>query len=250
VPVADAYDPGRDGDLLSSVYDEWHADHPETDATVEFLARLADSGPVLELGPGTGRIAIPLAERGLQIHGIEASPAMVERLKAKPGGEQVRVTLGDFADMGVEGRFTLAFAVFNTFTNLVSQEDQVRCFVNVAERLTDDGAFVIEALLPHADLVSTGHGMSVLQVEADKLVLAASRYDRVSQRLRMLYVIVEGGRLRLIPLNARLVWPSELDLMARLAGLRLRERWGGWLGEPFTADSRNHVSAYVRDGEL
>jgi SAM-dependent methyltransferase len=249
VPVSEAYeyDPRRDGDLLAEVYDTWHGEHPDTDATVEFLARLAGSGPVLELGPGTGRIAIPLAERDLQIHGIEASPAMVERLKAKPGGQQVLVTLGDFADVGVEGRFTLAFAVFNTFTNLVNQEDQARCFANVAERLTGDGAFVIETLVPSADLVSTGQRINVLQVEADKLVLAASRYDRVSQRLRMLYVILEGGRLRLIPLNARLVWPSELDLMARLAGLRLRERWGGWLGEPFTAENRNHVSVYVRD---
>lgn len=244
---AESHDPRRDGDLLAEVYDEWHAEHPDTEATVEFLSRLAGDGPVLELGAGTGRIAIPLAERGIEVHGIEASPAMAERLRAKPGGGRVRITFGDFADVDVDARFTLAFAVFNTFTNLVTQEDQLRCFANIAEHLTDRGSFVIEALVPDPDLVSTGHGITVLKVEIDDLVLAASRYDRVSQRLRLMYMILDRERPRLIPLNARFVWPSELDLMARLAGLSLKERWQGWRGEPFTAESRNHVSVYVRE---
>jgi SAM-dependent methyltransferase len=238
------HDPARDGDLLSEVYDEWHAEHPDTEATVEFLARLAGNGPVLELGPGTGRLALPLAEGGLEVHGIEASERMVDRTRAKLGGDRVGITIGDFADVGVEGRFRLVFAAFNTFTNLFTQEDQVRCFANVARHLTTDGSFVIEALVPSPELVTAGHGVNVLQVEADNVVLGASSYDRVTQQLRMTYLVLEEGRVRLIPLHARFVWPAELDLMARLARLELKERWGGWRGEPFTANSTNQVSVY------
>jgi SAM-dependent methyltransferase len=239
------HDPARDGDLLSAVYDEWHAEHPDTEATLKFLARLAGDGPVLELGPGTGRLALPLAERGLEVHGIEASGRMVDRMRAKPGGDRVGITIGDFADVGVEGRFRLVFAVFNTFTNLFTQEDQVRCLANVARHLTTDGSLVIEALVPGPELVKSGHGINVLQVDTDSVVLGASTYDRVTQQLRMSYLVFDERRMRLIPLHARFMWPAELDLMARLAGLELKERWGGWRNELFTADSRNQVSVYV-----
>jgi SAM-dependent methyltransferase len=242
------YDPARDGDLLSDVYDKWHGEHPDTEATVEFLARLAGPGPVLELGPGTGRLAVPLIERGIEVHGIEASRRMAERMRAKPGGDRLRITIGDFADVGVDETFTLVFAAFNTFTNLFTEEDQVRCFANVARHLTANGSFVLEALVPSADLVKAGHGVNVLQVDADNVVLGASTYDRVTQQLRMTYVVFDEKGVRLIPLHARFVWPAELDLMARLAGLHLKERWGGWRGEPFTADSKSQVSAYVRQG--
>jgi SAM-dependent methyltransferase len=238
-------DPARDGDLMSEVYDEWHGEHPDTEATVEFLARLAGPGPVLELGPGTGRLALPLVERGVQVHGIEASPRMAERMRAKPGGERVRIMLGDFADVGVDGAFTVVFAAFNTFTNLFTREDQVRCFANVARHLTADGSFVIEALVPSPEMMKAGHTVNVLQVDADNVVLGASFYDRVSQQLRMVYLVFDERRVRLIPLHARFVWPAELDLMARLAGLRLQERWEGWRREEFTAESRNQVSVYV-----
>jgi SAM-dependent methyltransferase len=200
---------------------------------------------VLELGPGTGRLALPLAERGLEVHGIEASEQMVDRMRAKPGGDRVRITIGDFAEVGVEGRFRLVFAAFNTFTNLFTQEDQVRCLANVARHLTTDGSLVIEALVPGPELVKSGHGINVLQVDTDSVVLGASTYDRVTQQLRMSYLVFDERRMRLIPLHARFMWPAELDLMARLAGLELKERWGGWRSEPFTADSRNQVSVYV-----
>jgi SAM-dependent methyltransferase len=239
------YDPAREGDLLSGVYDEWHREHPDTEATVEFLARLAGPGPVLELGPGTGRLAIPLVERGIEVHGIEASTQMAERMQAKPGGDRIQLTIGDFADLGVDGRFRVVFAAFNTFTNLFTQEDQVRCFANVSRHLTQDGSFVLEALVPSPDLVKAGHGVNVLQVNADNVVMGVSTYDRVSQQLRMMYLVFEERRMRLIPLHARFVWPAELDLMARLAGLQLKERWGAWRGEPFTAESKSQVSVYV-----
>lgn len=213
---------------------------------MEALAELAGKGPVLELGVGTGRIAIPLVERGIEVHGIDASEAMAARLRQKPGGDKVRVTAGDFAHIEVEGAYPLVFVVFNTFFALQSQEEQAACFAGVARHLTDDGVFVLEAFVPDPARFDRGQRVEAFKIEGDRLTLNAATHDPVGQRVLSQHVVVEEGRVKLYPVNIRYAWPSELDLMARLAGLRLRARHGGWREEPFTAESPRHVSIYER----
>jgi SAM-dependent methyltransferase len=234
------------GDWIAEDYDHLHVGRLDTDACVELLAGLAGEGPVLELGVGTGRVALPLAARGLQVHGIDVSEAMVERLRAKPGGETVRVTLGDFAEVPVTGTFRLVFVVFNTLFALPSQDDQVRCFARVAERLGDGGAFVVEAFVPDPARLAQRQELTVDDIGLDHAGLTATHRDPIAQRIDSQYVVLTAGGVRLYPVSIRYTWPSELDLMARLAGLRLRERWAGWRREPFGADSTTHVSVYER----
>lgn len=193
---------------------------------------------------GTGRIALPLAGRGIEVHGIDASEAMIARLRAKPGGERIPVTVGDFADVAVEGRFRLVYLVFNTLFALPSQDDQVRCFRNVAAHLTDDGVFVIEAFVPDLARFDRGQRTCLNRVTLDEVVLGVSRHDPVHQRVDSQHVLLRADGIRLLPVSIRYTWPAELDLMARLAGLRLRDRWSGWRREPFTAGSGLHVSVY------
>jgi SAM-dependent methyltransferase len=242
------YDASTYGDRFADLYDDTvpPAVQADTEATVAFLAANAGEGPLLELGVGTGRIALPLAERGYEVHGIDASQAMVAKLRAKPGGERIRVTLGDFAGAGVEGTFSLVFVVFNTLFGLATQEDQVRCFANVARRLTTDGVFVIEAFVPDLTRFSHDQRAGAERVERDQVVLEASQHDRVMQSVSSALIVLGENRVRILPIRVRYAWPAELDLMARLAGLRLRERWGGWRREPFTAASVRHVSVYER----
>jgi hypothetical protein len=182
----------------------------------------------------------------VDVHGIDASPAMVAKLRSKPGGEHVAVTLVDFADIAVDGRFRLIFVVFDTFFALPSQDDQTRCFGNVAQRLTNDGILVIEAFFPDVAPFDRGQRVGALAVETDSMHVEASTHDRVAQRVDSLHAIIEDGKVRTFPVQIRYAWPSELDLMARLAGLRLREPWGGWNAEPFTASSPGHVSVFER----
>ena len=237
------YDAAVYGDLWAEVYDEYHKDRDATEA-VSTLADLAGGGRVLELGIGTGRIALPLAELGVEVHGLDASQGMVDRLRAKPGGGRIPVTIGDFADVGVEGSYALIFVAFNTFFALPSQEDQVRCFANVADHLTDDGVFLIEAFVPDMTRYVRGQHTGVSFVETDRIRLDASLHDAVTQRVNSQHVIISEEGVKLLPVDIRYAWPSELDLMARLAGLRLRERWGDWDRSPFTAGSSRHVSVY------
>ncbi len=238
------YDAATYGDRIAEVYDEWFGVPSDTEDTIAFLSDLAGPGPALELGIGTGRIALPLAERGIEVHGIDASEAMVEKLRGKPKGTDVSVSLGDFADVDVEGRFSLVYVVFNTFFALLSQEDQVRCFSNVARRLKDGGAFVIEAFVPDMTRWDRDQRIEARHVADDNVVLDAARHDPTEQRVTSNHLLVSEGGVKMYPVQLRYAWPSELDLMARLAGLRLRERWGGWRREPFTASSANHVSVY------
>ena len=233
------------GEEVAEMYD----DVPRGDETeaVAFLEKLAGRGPALELAVGTGRIALPLAACGIRVDGVDISPAMVEQLRTKPGGDRISVTIGDFADVPVSGTYRLIFVVFNTLFNLLTQEDQVRCFENVAAHLTDDGSFVIEAGVPsffyrlrndqHVDAESIG----VHEVRLDVL-----RHDPVTQHIDESHVSLSREGVRLFPVVQRYAWPSELDLMARIAGLRLKERWGGWDREPFVATSSNCVSVYGR----
>jgi SAM-dependent methyltransferase len=216
-------------------------------AAVAFLAQLAGAGPALELAIGTGRIALPLAAHGICVDGIDLSPAMVGRLRAKPGGERLSVTIGDFADVAVPGHYRLIFVVWNSLFNLLTQADQVRCFENVAAHLTRDGRFVIEAYVPsflhrlRNDQLVEAEAIELNQVRLDVL-----RHDAAAQRIEESHVSLNREGVHLVPVVQRYAWPSELDLMARIAGLRLMERWGGWGREPFDSGSRLHVSVYGR----
>ena len=242
----DSYDSATYGDRIAAIYDSRPELPADTDEAVEFLAGLAGAGPVLELGVGTGRIALPLLERGLEVHGIDASERMIERLRAKPGGHRVTVTIGDFAEVAVDGRFPLVFVVFSTFFGLLDQDAQVRCFQRVAARLEPGGAFVIEAFVPDPTRFSRGQRLDTREVTADTLRLDASIHDPVAQVVRSQHVFLDERGIRLYPVQIRYAWPSELDLMARLAGLTLAERWSGWQRELFTPAAGRHVSVYRR----
>lgn len=239
----EGYEPRTYGDLVADIYDELYADL-DPGAAVETLAALAGEGPVLELAIGTGRVALPLAARGLEVHGIDASEAMVERLRAKPGGDRIPVTMGDFADVGVEGSFSLVFVGFNTFFALTTQEAQVRCFANVAARLAPGGVFALEGFVPDLGRFRNNQAVTAPVVELDRVMLDVSRHDPVEQRIDAHHVIVTRDGIRLQPVHIRYAWPPELDLMARLAGMRLRERWADWDRSPFTEESGRHVSVY------
>lgn len=240
------YEPSTYGDDIADVYDDWHG-NLDTAGTVSFLASVAGSGPVLELAVGTGRVAIPLVERGLSVHGLDASEAMVQRLRGKPFGDQVIVTMGDMADVAVDGGpFSLVFVVFNSFFALLTQEAQVQCFARVADVLGNGGRFVLECFVPDMTLFTRGQRVNATTVELDEVRLDVSRHRRASQRVDSQHLQLTPAGVRLVPVALRYAWPSELDLMARLAGLRLRERWGGWQRQPFTDDSGVHVSVYEK----
>jgi SAM-dependent methyltransferase len=237
------------GDRWAEIYDQWVARFAQlTDAeqVADVLAAQAGSGPALELAIGTGRVALPLASRGLEVHGVDISEAMVGRLRSKPGGDLIPVTMGNFADVPVEGRYALIYIVFNTLFALLSQEEQVRCFQNVAAHLTEGGAFVIEAFVPDVSRYVRGQNVEATVVETELVGVTFSRHDPTSQRVTSVAMTIEDGRILQRPVQIRYAWPSELDLMARLAGLRLRERWGSWDGEPFSSSSGSHISIYER----
>jgi hypothetical protein len=215
--------------------------------TVAFLEQLANGGPALELAIGTGRIGLPLAARGIHVDGIDFSPAMVARLRTKPGGDQITITMGDFADVAVPGTYRLIYVVFNTLFNLLSQEDQVRCFANVAAHLSDDGSFVVEAFVPSfLYRLRNDQHVDAEAIAADEVKLDVLRHDGAKQTLEESHVLLSRKGIRLVPVTQRYAWPNELDLMARIAGLRLVERWGGWDHEPFISTSNNAVSIYRR----
>jgi SAM-dependent methyltransferase len=212
------------------------------DPAVNFLAELAGTGAALELGIGTGRIALPLSQRGVRVHGIELSPAMVAQLQAKPGTDDIGVTMGDFATTRVAGMFKLAYLVRNTITNLTTQDEQVECFRNVAAHLEPGGCFVIEVYIPELQRLPPGETVHAFTVTPTHL--GFGEYDVATQIEFSHHYWVIDGRLETFSSPHRYVWPSELDLMARLAGMTLRERWSDWNREPFTSDSRNHVSVW------
>jgi SAM-dependent methyltransferase len=226
----------------ADVYDQWFGYFDE--AAVDVLEELAGGGRALELGIGTGVVALPLAARGVEVHGIDSSAEMVARLRGKPGGDAIPVTLGNFAEAGVEGEFSLVFVVYNTLFALQTQEEQVRCFRNVAARLRPGGAFVLEAFVPDLAQLSAGQGVRLLHMTDERVGVKIYQHDPVRQKIKSRHVVFTDGGSRLFPVEVRYAWPSELDLMARLAGLRLRQRWGGWRREEFTARSEKHVSVY------
>jgi SAM-dependent methyltransferase len=231
---------------VAEIYDEVSQRGDEM-TTIAFLEQLARGGPALELAVGTGRIALPLAARGIHVDGIDFSPAMVAKLRAKPGGDQISVTRGDFADVAVSGTYRLIYVVFNTLFNLLTQGEQVRCFENVAAHLTDDGSFVVEGEVP-ADMYRLRNKQYVdaEAIGVDSVGLDVARYDPAQQLLEESHVTLSSSGVYLNSIVTRYAWPAELDLMARIAGLRLKERWAGWNREPFTSISSNCVSVYGR----
>jgi len=214
------------------------------DPAVDLLAELAGSGRALELAIGTGRVGLPLSQRGVPVHGIELSRAMVARLRSKPGGETIGVTIGDMSTTKVDGIFTVAYLVYNTINNLTSQEAQTACFRNAADHLSPGGCFVIETNIPHLRYLPPGHDILAYRAGPERII--SYSFDHATQQYRGHYAeFTEGvGKYRTIPF--RYVWPSELDLMAQLAGLRLRDRWADWNREPFTTDSHSHVSVWQK----
>jgi SAM-dependent methyltransferase len=214
------------------------------DPVVNVLAELAGTGAALELGIGTGRIAIPLSRRGVRVHGIDLSPDMVAQLRAKPGTDDIGVTIGDFATTTVGGTFKLAYLVRNTIMNLTTQDGQVACFQNVAAQLEPGGCFVIEVMVPGLQRLPPGETVRPFTVTPAHL--GFDEYDVASQGLISHHYWLVDGQLETRSVPFRYVWPSELDLMARLAGMTLRERWSDWTREPFTGDSTNHVSVWEK----
>ena len=230
------------GEHVAGVYDDWYADYDSH--AIDALAELARGGRALELGIGTGRFALPLANKNVDVQGIDAAPSMISRLHAKPDAERIKVTQGNFADVAVAGEFALVYIVFNTFFALSSQEEQVRCFRNVAAHLTPGGCFVIEAFVPDLSRFSGDQVNWATKVTTDEVQLDVGQHDAAAQRVVSQKFVITEGNVRLYPVQIRYAWPSELDLMAQLAGLRLRERWSSWQREPFSSQSKQHISIY------
>lgn len=232
------------------MYDEEVTSPEDTGACVDTLAALAGAGPALELGVGTGRVAIPLAQRGVTVHGIDESESMLRRLRRKPGGELIRTWQGDFAALSLNERFRLVFVVFDTITVLRSQERQVQCFERVAAHLQPGAVFVVEASIPdrspRTEAATDGYSLMVKSMQPERVQLEANWHDAVNQRIYTQWIFLRNGSVQLFPFDMRYAWPSELDLMARMAGLVLRERWAGWRYEEFTASSVRHVSVYEK----
>jgi SAM-dependent methyltransferase len=244
-PVDD--EDGFFGERVAATYDDDAGEMFQPgviEPAVDLLAELAGGGRALELGIGTGRIALPLARRGVPVHGIDLSRPMVARLRAKPGGDAIGVTIGDFATTRVDGAFTVAYLVFNTIMNLTTQQAQVACFRNAAAHLAPGGCFVIEVVVP--DLRRLPPGQDAVPFEISSRRWGFDLYDTATQAMSSNYIQLSEGRGEYSTFPFRYVWPAELDLMAQLAGMRLRDRWEGWSRQPFTSESRQHVSVWEK----
>ena len=239
------------GDLNAGRYDAMYEQmmEKETRDSVETLAELAGGGKVLEFAIGTGRVALPLAARGLAVHGIEASEAMVAKLREKPGGRAIPVVIGDMAEARVDDRFDLIYLVFNTIFNLTTQEAQVRCFQNAARHLNPKGVFVVETVVPDLSGFEDGQRMKGSWARIDSARFEIAIHDAVAQTVAFQRIVIDEAGTQITPHFMRYAWPSELDLMAQLAGLERRERWAWWDRSPFTAGSKSHVSVYARAGQ-
>ncbi|MDR8412557.1 methyltransferase domain-containing protein [Nonomuraea sp. 3-1Str] len=246
--MAAAFDASAYGRSIADIYDATARDLP-TEAAVERLYRLAGGGPVLEFGIGTGRIALPLAARGLTVAGIDGSPEMVAELRRKPGGDHIPVAVGDFSATQVEGRFSLVALTTNTIFALPSQDAQVECFRNAAGHLEPGGRFVVEAWVPDLTGFADGSALRLLSLSEEAVTAEAARLSPATQMMHTTRVRMTAEGLRLLPANHRYAWPAELDLMGRLAGMTLESRWADWEGTPFGDGSRAHVSVYRLTGE-
>ena len=241
----DEYTASTYGERIAGVYDDFYRP-ANVSERVDILQELADGGRALELGIGTGTFALPLKARGVEVHGIEISEAMVNQIRVKEGEESLSVTTGDFADVEVEGTFSLIFVISNTFFMLTEQEEQIRCFENVASHLDESGVFLVHAFVPDVSMFDRGQHVSGDLADLTSVRMDVSIHDSLNQVVDFRHIDLTEEGVKMYPGRLRYVWPSELDLMARLAGLRLRERWADWRRSPFTSESRSHVSVYER----
>jgi SAM-dependent methyltransferase len=230
------------GERIAEVYDQWYSDFDQS--SMSTLVELSQGGRALELGIGTGRIALPLHHAGIEVHGIDASQAMLDKLKAKPGGESIQITLGNFADVDVEGHFDMIFVVFSTFFALFTQDEQIRCFKNVANRLTPNGVFVIEVFVPDMARYVDNQTVRVTAIDDNNVRLEVTQVDMIKQQINSKHIYLSEEGIRMYPVKIRYAWPSELDLLARLAGLSLQHRWGTWRKDDLTNESGKHISVY------
>jgi SAM-dependent methyltransferase len=242
------YEAATYGERIAPIYDLLYPPGPDAEEAAAALAALAGGRPVLELGIGTGRIALPLVALGVEVHGIDVSEAMLEQLRRKPGGAAIPVVVGDFTDVPPGGAYGVVFVAFNTLFALPDQDAQVRCLQSVAERLEPGGAFVVEAFVPDPGRYDRGQRTATTLLAGDWLLLESAVHDPVQQKVRLVHALISATETRLYPLELRYAWPAELDLMARLAGLRREQRWAGWRREPFSAASEKHVTVYRRPG--
>ncbi|HEX8771385.1 MAG TPA: class I SAM-dependent methyltransferase [Acidimicrobiales bacterium] len=240
-----AFDPtvyGASG--IAEEYDDLYENEWETDAAVDRIAQLAADGKVLELGIGTGRLAVPLVGRGIEVHGVDASAEMVDKLRKKPGGDGIPIVIGDFANVDAGRGFSLVVLAVNTIFALPDQHAQVACFVNAARHLAPGGRFVVEAWVP--DISAFRHNRLVRPrvMRGDTISIETAELDPVAQMIRTTQTVLTNGSVRLYPADHRYAWPAELDLMAQLGGFHSEARWANWSGAPFTGESRAHVSVY------
>ncbi len=239
------YDETTYGERIAEVYDLFYGRRGNPETVADFLAPLAGKRRALELGIGTGRIAIPLAARGVRLMGIDTSPAMVAKMRDKPGGADIPVVMGNFADVKISGGgFGLVYIAFSTLFALRNQDEQLRCFQHVAKRILPAGAFVVEAFNPDHSILAQRQRVTAVEVGTDHALLDLATNDVVNQTIRAQHILFTAGGVQMYPVQLRFAYPSELDLMARLSGMRLRERYGGWDRSPFTAASPVHVSVY------
>lgn len=239
-----SYTPETYGERIAGVYDDLYQDYDGRAITV--LAELAGSGPALELGIGTGRIALPLQDTGVDVHGVDASPSMIERMRAKPGGEFIPVTMGSFANQPQEGQFSLVYVMFNTFFALLTQDDQIACFENVARLLLPGGTFLIEVFIPDLARYSDRQTVRASRVDTDGVHLDVTSVDILNQIITSQHIMLTNSGNRVYPVKLRYTFPAELDLMARQAGLRLRARWGNWDRSPCNPAGGKHISIYEK----
>ena len=241
------YDDLTYGDRIAEFYDDLYGDVGED--AISLLEELSAGGDALELGIGTGRVALPLAARSVSVTGIDASPAMVEKLRAKPGGDRIPVVMGSFAEIPIDRAFDLIFVVFNTFFALSTQEEQIACFRSVAAHLEDCGHFLLEVFVPDLGRFEDHQAVRLIDLSDETVRLDVAEHDIVNQQVSSQHVMIRRKGVRLFPVKLRYAWPSELDLMAKLAGLTLKERWGSWQREPLTKDSTKHISIYGKVDE-
>jgi len=238
----DHFDELTYGERVAEVYDRFFGVVEE--GAIDLLQELAAGGRVLELGIGTGRIALPLHKRGVRVAGIDASPAMIAKLRAKPGGDEIDVHESNFVDLPMRDKFSLIFVAFNTLFSLLTQDEQLRCIRSVALHLEDGGLFLVEAFVPDMCRFDRGQTVRSMRVTEDEVHVELSELDPAMQQICAQRVVMTNRGVRLYPAKLRYIWPSELDLMAKLAGLELTHRWGGWQKQGFDSRSEKHISVY------
>lgn len=230
------------GEQIAEVYDEFYAEFDQD--SVDLLFGYADGGRALELGIGTGRVALPLQKKGVKLHGIDVSDAMVSRLKAKPGGEDIEITKGSFDEIEIDKQFELIYVIFNTFYALLTQEEQVRCFRSVADHLKSGGVFLIEAFVPDLSRFDRNQTVRAVHLSEGQVRIDASTHNPLNQHIASQHILLSNDGVKLYPVKLRYAWPSEFDLMANLAGLTLKERWASWAKDSFSSESGKHISVY------